>query len=336
VRDYIASGEVPYQEDGLKDITKVRWSDSIEDVVKSSELVFVAVQTPHDPAYEGVTPAPRAKRDFEYQFLANAYREVCRHVTTQTVAVISTVLPGTMQRVILPQGVARTVYNPFFIAMGTTTADFLKPEFVIVGGDDPIAVDHMRRFYKTIHTRPVVTTSIASAELVKVAYNGVISAKIVLANWVGEICEKTAADADEVYWALSHATERLWCERSNAHLQGVDGGAAGGVEAHALRSGRPRSASCWATAPMSPAPSRITRPTAQDTPMLTAKAARMWRAVRSLAWMRYSAMPKSRKLLAKAANTAATAMAQPMVMAPEPTAGPMLLATSLAPMFIAM
>ncbi|MNY63428.1 hypothetical protein D3C86_2003850 [compost metagenome] len=37
-----------------------------------------------------------------------------------------------------------------------------------------------------------------------------------------------------------------------------------------------------------------------------------------------------------ASNTAATTMAQPMVMAPDPTAGPMLLATSLAPMFMAM
>jgi len=224
VAGYIASGVVPYQEADLADITKVQWWATIEDVVKSSEIVFVAVQTPHDPAYEGVTTAPAERKDFEYQYLANAYREVCRNVTTQTVAIISTVLPGTMQRVILPQGAARTVYNPFFIAMGTTTADFLRPEFVIVGGDDPVAVDHMRRFYRTIHARPVVTTSIASAELVKVAYNGVISAKVVLANWVGEICEKTAADADEVYSALSHATDRLWSPRYFKAGMGDGGG----------------------------------------------------------------------------------------------------------------
>jgi UDPglucose 6-dehydrogenase len=224
VAGYIVAGDVPYQEAGLCDLTQVRWCDTVAEVVASSELVFVAVQTPHDPAYEGVTPAPADKRDFEYQYLANAYREVCRHATTQTVAVISTVLPGTMQRVILPQGAARTVYNPFFIAMGTTTADFLEPEFVIVGADDPVAVDHMRRFYKTIHARPVVTTSIASAELVKVAYNGVISAKIVLANWVGEICEKTAADADEVHAALSHAVDRLWSPRYFRSGMGDGGG----------------------------------------------------------------------------------------------------------------
>lgn len=224
VEQYIANNQVPYQEAGLCDLSRVRWCDTVAEVVQSSELVFVAVQTPHDPAYEGVTPAPSLKRDFEYQYLANAYREVCRHVTTQTVAVISTVLPETMQRVILPQGAARTVYNPFFIAMGTVTDDFLRPEFVIVGGDDPVAVDHMRRFYATIHDRPVVTTSIASAELVKVAYNGVISAKIVLANWVGEICEKTAADADEVHAALSHAVDRLWSPRYFRAGMGDGGG----------------------------------------------------------------------------------------------------------------
>lgn len=224
VRKYIESGEVPYREEGICDITRVRWSDDIEDVVKSSELVFVAVQTPHDPAYEGVTAAPARRRDFEYGYLASAYAEVCRHVTTQTVAVISTVLPGTMKRTILPRGVARTVYNPFFIAMGTVTADFLRPEFVIVGSDDPIATDHLKRFYRTIHHQPIKVTSVDSAELVKVAYNGVISAKIVLANWIGEICEKTAADADEVHDALSAATQRLWSPRYFKAGMGDGGG----------------------------------------------------------------------------------------------------------------
>jgi len=224
VARYIETGQVPYLEANLSDITKVEWKASVAEVVRGSDIVFVAVQTPHDPAYEGVTVAPERRRDFEYGYLVNAYREICRHAGGQIVAVISTVLPGTMKQRVMPAGAARVVYNPFFIAMGTVTADFLSPEFVIVGADDPRDAYELESFYRTIHDRPVVTTSIDSAELVKVAYNGVISAKIVLGNWVGEICEKTAADADEVHRALSHATDRLWSPRYFKAGMGDGGG----------------------------------------------------------------------------------------------------------------
>lgn len=224
VARYIETGQVPYREANLTDITKVEWKPSTGDVVRSSDIVFVAVQTPHDPAYEGVTPAPERRRDFEYGYLAAAYAEVCRHAVGQLVAVISTVLPGTMKRTVLPRGDARTVYNPLFIAMGTVTDDYLNPEFVIVGADDARDGLELQQFYGTLHDRPVVATSIDSAELVKVAYNGVISAKIVLGNWIGEICEKTGADADQVHGALSHATDRLWSPRYFRAGMGDGGG----------------------------------------------------------------------------------------------------------------
>ena len=67
-------------------------------------------------------------------------------------------------------------------------------------------------------------TSIASAELAKVAYNTFIGLKIAFANSLMEICEHTAADVDDVSDVLSHATERLL---SPMYLRGGmgDGGA---------------------------------------------------------------------------------------------------------------
>jgi UDPglucose 6-dehydrogenase len=231
VEGYLASGSVPYREAGLQpllDAYDIGWRDSIREVVDDSDVVFIAVQTPHDPDYEGVTPAPRRRKDFEYAYLEQAYRTVCRSASMPTtVAVISTVLPGTMRQRIMPQGrnpSVSTVYNPFFIAMGTTVADFLQPEFVIVGEDQPGDADALVELYRSIHDRPIVRKSIESAELVKVAYNGVISAKIVLANWIGEICDKTGADADEVHDALAHATERLWSPRYFRAGMGDGGG----------------------------------------------------------------------------------------------------------------
>lgn len=231
VKEYIDSRRVPYREEGLQpllDSCVVGWRDSVRHVVDDSDIVFIAVQTPHDPAYEGVTPAPERRKDFEYGYLEQAYRAVCNEVEAPTtVVVISTVLPGTMRQRVLPQchnPAVATVYNPFFIAMGTTVADFLRPEFVIIGEQRPGDADDLVALYESIHDRPLVRKSIESAELVKVAYNGVISAKIVLANWIGEICEKTGADADEVHDALSNATERLWSPRYFRAGMGDGGG----------------------------------------------------------------------------------------------------------------
>ena len=41
---------------------------NIDDLVKKSEIIFVPIQTPHDPLYEGVTRIPNKRIDFDYTF----------------------------------------------------------------------------------------------------------------------------------------------------------------------------------------------------------------------------------------------------------------------------
>lgn len=177
----------------------------------SAEVVFVAVQTPHDPEYEGITPLPDERRDFHYGHLVHAVQLIAAmcadHDLDPIVAVISTVLPGTMEREIIPElGGLRLVYNPSFIAMGTVIDDFLQPEFVLLGGDE---TGEVRRVYEEVGIDRFCEVSIPSAELAKVAYNTFISMKLAVANTLGEICHKTAANADEVTGALKLADRRL-------------------------------------------------------------------------------------------------------------------------------
>jgi UDPglucose 6-dehydrogenase len=114
------------------------------------------------------------------------------------------------------------LYNPFFIAMGTTIPDFRNPEFVLVGTDGAHP-GILREFYATIHDRPVFVTTIKTAELTKVAYNTYIGLKIAFANTMMELCEKTGADVDDLVDALSMADRRLM---GPAYLRGGmgDGG----------------------------------------------------------------------------------------------------------------
>lgn len=190
--------------------------DSVVDVVKYTDrVVYVAVQTPHSPAYGGDRVVPEERRDFEYAYLVNAVREVAVQALVQekpvTVAVVSTVLPGTFNRHLraLANSFVTFVYHPFFIAMGTEVADFVRPEMLLFGTDRDEDADPVYALYSGIHDAPVASVSIDSAELAKVAYNTFITMKIVFANALMEVCDGTGADVDEVTDALTLATDRV-------------------------------------------------------------------------------------------------------------------------------
>jgi UDPglucose 6-dehydrogenase len=222
VRENVESRLITYQEiyaqemlDASSIPQRLLPSDELGEVC---DLIFVAVQTPHQPEYEGITRLPATREDFNYEHLAKALESVAD--AKCPVAVISTVLPGTMEKL----GVNKQIiYNPFFIAMGTTIPDFLNPEFVLVGTDRPHP-GVLKAFYESIHTKPVFVTTVKTAELTKVAYNTFIGLKIAFANTMMELCEKTGADVDDLVDALSLATDRIISSRYLRGGMGDGGG----------------------------------------------------------------------------------------------------------------
>jgi UDPglucose 6-dehydrogenase len=196
----------------------IQFAATIPDAVDGADFIFMAIQTPHKSLYEGATTLPAARVDFDYAYLKQCAETLAACVQPdQIVVIISTVLPGTIRREILPvlKGRCRVVYNPFFIAMGTVMHDVDNPEFVLLGGDDKTALltvkEMYRDFYNGINRADtcVHCMSLESAELTKVAYNTFISAKIAFANTLMEICHKVGANVDSVTGALATATDRL-------------------------------------------------------------------------------------------------------------------------------
>jgi UDPglucose 6-dehydrogenase len=217
VQQYVATKKIPYREEGAPEAlknSKIRCV-SVKEMVEFSDLIFVAVQTPHNPLYEGTTRIPETRVDFDYTYLIDACKQLNAEIEAlgqdKVVVIISTVLPGTLDEKVLPLlgSHVRLCYNPFFIAMGTTMRDFQHPEFVLFGMADENAAQVAETFYKTIHSAPFYRCSIKSAELIKVAYNTFISTKIAFVNHLMEICHYTVADVDEVTDALKLGTERL-------------------------------------------------------------------------------------------------------------------------------
>lgn len=200
---------------------------TLEDVVRKSEIVFVAVQTPHNPKYEGATRIPEERVDFDYSYLRKAMLDISLVCSRPTpVVIISTVLPGTIRREILPviSENVKVCYNPYFIAMGTVASDCLNPEFILFGRHDDSTTDLARKFYSTICDAPVFTTSIENAEMIKVTYNTFITTKTVLGNTIMDLCSRLpGTNCDEVLDGLTLGTRRI---TSPAYLRGGmgDGG----------------------------------------------------------------------------------------------------------------
>lgn len=192
---------------------------NINNLLLWAEIIFIAVQTPHSELYEGATPVPNSKMDFDYSILESVAKEISTSLEKNPqinplIVVISTVLPGTMKDKVIPylasqRNKVRFCYNPYFIAMGTTIPDFLNPEFVLVGSIREEDANLLEGLYKTIHKAPVKKMKIESAELTKVAYNTFIGFKIVFANTLAEITAIRGGDVDEVTDALALATTRL-------------------------------------------------------------------------------------------------------------------------------
>jgi GDP-mannose 6-dehydrogenase len=135
------------------------------------------------------------------------------------VAVRSTVLPGTVERTVVPlleQASGRKAgpdfgvcMNPEFMRESTSVADFHRPSFTLIGELDSRSGDPVEALYAGLEA-PVVRTPIAVAEMVKYACNAFHGLKVTFANEIGNICKRMSID--------SHAVMDVFCRDSALNL----------------------------------------------------------------------------------------------------------------------
>ena len=190
----------------------------LKDAVIGQDIVFVAVQTPHDPQYDGKAPTSHLpNKDFDYTLVKKVLSQVNEVASNeQLIVLISTVLPGTTRREFVPLMTnTRFVYNPYLIAMGTVKWDMVNPEMVMIGTEDGSETGdalELVDFYKTImqnEPRYVIGTW-DETECIKVFYNTFISAKVSLVNMIQDVAEKQGnINAEIVCDALATSDRRI-------------------------------------------------------------------------------------------------------------------------------
>ena len=123
------------------------------------------------------------------------------------IALRSTVLPGTTERVVIPAleaasnkraGVDFAVcFHPEFLREGTAVSDFLAPPFTVFGTAHPEHLAPFRELYRWANG-PIYETSPSTAEMVKYACNAFHGLKVSFANEIGTLCKAMDVDTEMV------------------------------------------------------------------------------------------------------------------------------------------
>ena len=196
----------------------VNITQDIKEVFKDTEIIFVAVPTPHHPDYDGSRPTTHLPvKDFDYSLVKEVLKQCQKYANkNQIVSLISTVLPGTTRREFAPYTKNfQFVYNPYLIAMGSEAYDMTHPDMVIIGtehGEDTMASQKISRFYKKLILNDAqhMTGTWEEAEGFKIFYNTMISARLALVNMIQDVAQRIGhMNVDRITDAFKKASVRI-------------------------------------------------------------------------------------------------------------------------------
>jgi len=206
-------------EEKRSDLVEIR--DSIEDLCRDRDIVFVATPTPHEEGYDGREPTSQKQvKDFNYDSLKKVLIKCNKHMgVTQSLVLISTVLPGTIRRELAPLVTnVKLLYNPYLIAMGTVADDMINPEMIMIGTkkgvyQTAVKAQQLESFYNVICGNNYPRMEFGTweeIEAMKIFYNTFISNKIALVNMIQDVAHKLGhMDVDKVTQALAKCTKRI-------------------------------------------------------------------------------------------------------------------------------
>jgi UDPglucose 6-dehydrogenase len=199
-------GEIPIYEPGLSELVarnvaeeRLSFSTDFDQAVMASKILFVAVGTP---------AGEDGSADMSH-VLAVA-EGIGRAMNERKIVVLKSTVPiGTNRKV--KEAISRltdhsvgVVSNPEFLKEGAAIDDFLRPDRVVIGVDEPETAEVMEELYRPfVRTgNPILVMDPESAELTKYAANAMLATRISFMNEIARLCERVGADVSQVRRAV--------------------------------------------------------------------------------------------------------------------------------------
>ena len=197
-------GIIPIYEPGLDQIVernskagRLHFTTDIKSAVEQALVVFLAVGTP-----------PREDGSPDMSYYRQAAKDIAEAMNGYKVIVTKSTVPvGTgnwlrgfvaeNQKVKTNFGVAS---NPEFLREGAAIEDFMRPDRVVIGSNEPDAIAIMKDLYRPLYLieTPIVITSLEAAELIKYAANAFLATKITFINEIANLCDAIGCDVHDV------------------------------------------------------------------------------------------------------------------------------------------
>jgi UDPglucose 6-dehydrogenase len=205
--DGLDNGIIPIYEPGLESMVKanraagrLRFTTDAAQATGHGDVIFIAVGTP-----------PDEDGSADLQYVLAVATTIGTHLQRPVVVVDKSTVPvGTADKVrariaatLAARGadvVFDVVSNPEFLKEGAAVEDCMRPDRIVIGADNPKAIEKLRRLYAPFnrsHER-IVSMDVRSAELTKYAANAMLATKISFMNEIANIAEKVGADIEMV------------------------------------------------------------------------------------------------------------------------------------------
>ncbi|MCL4123529.1 UNVERIFIED_CONTAM: hypothetical protein GTU68_043972 [Idotea baltica] len=198
----LKEGIIPIFEPGLSDIVhknykdgRLRFTTSLEDGVKNSDIIFIAVGTPQDE--DGSA---------DLTHVLNVAEGIGTHMNGYKIIVDKSTVPvGTAEKVTakvkeFTSEEFDVVSNPEFLKEGAAIDDFLKPDRVVIGVPNEKTETMMKELYAPFvrTNNPILVMDVVSAEMTKYAANTMLATRVSFMNEISHLCEKAGANIHSV------------------------------------------------------------------------------------------------------------------------------------------
>ena len=198
----LTEGSIPFYEPGLSELVRrnveeqrLTFTTDVKLAVRQSKVIFIAVGTPQE---EDGSP--------NIDQVINTAKSIAKAMNESKIIVTKSTVPvGTAERVaaIMKAETSHEVAvlcNPEFLKEGAAVDDFMKPDRVVLGGENSEAVEVLKELYDPfVRTgNPILVMDSRSAEMSKYGSNAMLATKISFINEVSSLCEKMGADINQV------------------------------------------------------------------------------------------------------------------------------------------
>jgi UDPglucose 6-dehydrogenase len=200
----LKNGIMPIYEPGLDTIVeknhkagRLHFTTDIKSAVEQALVVFLAVGTP-----------PKEDGSPDMSYYQQAAKDIAEAMNGYKVLVTKSTVPvGTgkwLREFVAENQTVKTNFgvasNPEFLREGAAIDDFMRPDRVVVGSNEPDAIAIMKDLYRPLYLieTPVVITSLEAAELIKYAANAFLATKITFINEIANLCDAIGCDVHDV------------------------------------------------------------------------------------------------------------------------------------------